>query len=176
MTLLIVGLGNPGPEYSATRHNLGFLMLDELVTSLDTVPVKTKALAKAWTADRDGVALYLLKPETFMNLSGNAVAPFMRTKKLAAKDLVVTHDDLDLPFGEIRVSRGASSGGHNGVQSVIDSLGTKDFTRVRIGIGRPPEGSAIDDYVLERWSRDEWEKLPGIIKEARKEIEKLFSR
>lgn len=120
--------------------------------------------------------MYILKPQTFMNLSGEAVAPFMRSKKLDADSLIVVHDDLDIPFGEIRVSRNASSGGHNGVQSIIDSLGTKDFTRVRLGIGRPPENVLADAFVLQRFKGEEEEKLPGIVYKTIAEIVKIFSR
>jgi peptidyl-tRNA hydrolase, PTH1 family len=175
MSYLIVGLGNPGKEYSASRHNLGFLAADKLASRLGAATTKTAALAKAWSAEKEGKRIFILKPETFMNLSGVAVASFMRTKKIPVGGLIVAHDDLDLPFGEIRVSRNSSSGGHNGVRSVIESVGSKDFARVRIGIGRPPENVPADKYVLERFTSEERSALPGIIDKAIAETEKIFS-
>jgi len=176
MTYLIVGLGNPGKEYEKTRHNLGFLVVDEIIARYDAVPSNTKLQTKLWTAKIANASVLMTEPQTFMNLSGNAVAPVVRTKKIATDHLVIVHDDLDLEFGKIRVSRGASAGGHNGVQSVIDALGTKDFTRVRIGIGRPVNDQPIEDYVLTRFSAEEKKQLTEIVDKTILEIEKLFSK
>jgi PTH1 family peptidyl-tRNA hydrolase len=176
MKFLIVGLGNPGENYSKTRHNLGFLVVDEMIARFDAVPSKTKLQTKLWTVKIAGTTVLMAEPQTFMNLSGNAVAPLIRTKKIALDRLIIVHDDIDLPLGSIRVSRGASAGGHNGVQSVIDALGTKDFTRVRIGIGRPTNDQPIEDYVLTRFSADEKKQLPALIDKTILEIEKLFSK
>ena len=176
MTYLIVGLGNPGKEYEKTRHNLGFLVVDEMIGRYDAVPSNTKLQMKLWTTKLAGTTVLLTEPQTFMNLSGNAVAPLARAKKIAPDHLIVVHDDLDLPFGSLRVSRNASAGGHNGVQSVIDTLGTKDFTRVRIGIGRPANDQPIEDYVLTRFNAEEKKQLPEIIDKSILEIEKLFSK
>jgi len=174
---LIVGLGNPGNEYAQTRHNFGFRVVDEIISLSSASSVNVRIQAEAWKGRLSGgPEMYILKPQTFMNLSGEAVAPFMRSKKLDADSLIVVHDDLDIPFGEIRVSRNASSGGHNGVQSIIDSLGTKDFTRVRLGIGRPPENVLADAFVLQRFKGEEEEKLPGIVYKTIAEIVKIFSR
>jgi PTH1 family peptidyl-tRNA hydrolase len=176
MTYLIVGLGNPGKEYEKTRHNLGFLVIDEMIERYDAVPTNTKLQTKLWTAKLGGATVLIAKPQTFMNLSGNAVAPLARTKNIAPDHIIITHDDLDLEFDKIRVSRGASAGGHNGVQSVIDALGTKDFTRVRIGIGRPVNDQPIEDYVLTRFSAEEKKQLTEIVDKTILEIEKLFSK
>lgn len=172
MAYLVVGLGNPGKEYARTRHNFGFDAVSVLVEKLEAAPTNTKLLAKTWTAKLNGQTVHILEPETFMNLSGNAVGPFLKAKKILPVNLVVVHDDLDLPFGNIRVSKNSSAGGHNGVQSIIDVLGTKDFTRVRLGVGRPPENMPTDVYVLARFSKEEVDALPGIIDQA---IEKIFS-
>jgi PTH1 family peptidyl-tRNA hydrolase len=175
---LIVGLGNPGKEYANTRHNLGFVVIDKLINESEAKPVKTKTQAKAWGMVREGFyySLNYLLPQTFMNLSGNAVSAFMKEKKIDLKNLIVVHDDLDIPFGEIRVSKNSSAAGHNGVQSVIDALGTKDFTRIRIGIGRPVNDQPIEDYVLTRFNAEEKKQLPEIIDKSILEIEKLFSK
>jgi PTH1 family peptidyl-tRNA hydrolase len=176
MSYLIVGLGNPGKEYERSRHNLGFFVVDEIVARHGAVSSNTKLQTKLWTTKLAGTTVLLTEPQTFMNLSGNAVAPLARAKKIAPDHLIVVHDDLDLPLGTIRISRGASAGGHNGVQSVIDTLGTKDFTRVRIGIGRPANDQPIEDYVLTRFTAEEKKQLPEIIDKSILELEKLFSK
>jgi peptidyl-tRNA hydrolase, PTH1 family len=176
MPFLIVGLGNPGDEYAETRHNFGFRVVDELVAKISAAKEKTRAKAQAWSGKMDKMVVHIIEPQTFMNLSGEAIVPFMKSKKIAADSLVVVHDDLDIPFGEIRVSRNVSAAGHNGVQSIIDSLGTQDFTRVRLGIGRPPENMPADRFVLQRFTAEEKKKLPEIIEKAISEIEKIFSR
>lgn len=124
---LVVGLGNPGPEYESTKHNVGFLALDQL-------------------APIDGVAR--LKPQTYMNLSGEAVAPLVRRYGLAPQRVIVLHDELDLPAGKVRVKMGGNENGHNGLKSITEHLGTRDYIRVRIGIGRPPAGVPVPDWVL----------------------------
>lgn len=167
---LIVGLGNPGKKYEKTRHNVGFMVVDALEKTLDLSPVKTKAQAEAWRAAKERSIGYLIKPQTFMNLSGNAVETFIKEKKIDAKNLIVVHDDLDLPFDTIRISQGASAGGHNGVQSIIDLIGTKNFTRVRVGIDHPQNGKTVDDYVLSQFSVDEKKELKDIITQASEKI------
>ncbi len=175
MNHLIVGLGNPGRKYRRTRHNLGFLVIDSLLDNLDSAPVNSQLPAEIWKAETEGGAAYFMKPQTFMNLSGSAIAPFMRTKGIAPERLVVIHDDIDLPFGKIRVRNGSSAGGHNVVQSIIEALATKDFTRVRVGVGRPPQGVAVEEYVLGLWNPQEDEKLLSIIEAARLKTEKILS-
>jgi len=172
---LIVGLGNPGTKYSKTRHNLGFLVVDELVKRYTAVSANTKLQTELWSVKRDGQTILLAEPQTFMNLSGNAVAPLCRAKKIGLDQLIIVHDDLDLPFGKIRVSHGASAGGHNGAASIISSLGTKDFTRVRVGIGRPASDQPIDDYVLSRFSAEEKKALPDLIDKVIDEVTKIIS-
>lgn len=154
---LIVGLGNPGPEYANTRHNAGFLVVDELLRrGLDRTKART------------------LKPDTFMNLSGHAVAEALRQTNMTAADVVVAYDDADIPFGDIRVRLGGSSGGHNGMQSIIDLLGTPDVTRVRVGIGRGENPDVpLDARVLGKWSKEEADALPALIAKAADEVEKL---
>jgi PTH1 family peptidyl-tRNA hydrolase len=166
MTYLFVGLGNPGEEYENTRHNAGFAAVDLLLEKLGATKIKTKLLASVARAKTESGEIFVMKPMTFMNESGNAVAPFVKTKKIPLKNTVVVHDDLDLPLGEIRVSKNASSAGHNGVQSVIDRLGSKDFTRIRLGIGPRPSKIPADKFVLGRFTNEEKTKLPDILDRA----------
>jgi peptidyl-tRNA hydrolase, PTH1 family len=176
MPFLIVGLGNPGDEYAETRHNFGFAVVDELVGKIDAPKEKTQARAEAWSGRLGKTKAFIIKPQTFMNLSGEAATAFMKAKKLSPINLIVVHDDLDIPFGAIRVSKNASAGGHNGVQSIIDSLGTQDFTRIRLGIGRPPENVPAEKFVLQRFTAEEKKQLPDIIGRAISEIEEIFSK
>lgn len=153
---LVVGLGNPGREYGGTRHNLGFRVLDDLASRLKA-PV-AKPLFKSFTgrAALNGKAVILAKPQTYMNLSGDAVSALMNWFKIPVTRLVVVFDDLDLPPGKIRVRPGGGHGGHRGMMSIMEKLGTGEFTRVRIGIGRPPSPDwDVADWVLGRLTEEE---------------------
>jgi PTH1 family peptidyl-tRNA hydrolase len=160
---LLAGLGNPGPAYQDTRHNAGFMVLDRLAGE-EGLSWRSRDEA-AWADWREG---YLLKPLTMMNLSGKAVAPVVRKKGLEASQILVVYDDLDLPLGKIRIRPGGSSGGHRGVASIIEHLGTADFPRLKIGIGRPP-GETIS-YVLGSFSPAEREILASVIPAATQAI------
>ncbi|MFY9484110.1 MAG: aminoacyl-tRNA hydrolase [Patescibacteria group bacterium] len=140
----IVALGNPGKKYENTRHNVGFMVADKI--QLKTQNSKLK----------------IIKPDTFMNRSGEAVAQF----KDRVGELVVIHDDIDLPLGTLRVRMGGASGGHKGVQSIIDTLGSDDFVRVRIGVSRPPQGVEAEEYVLKSFTKSEIEELEKVIDAA----------
>lgn len=148
---MICGLGNPGPSYANTRHNVGYQVVARIASARG---VKTAAwtthrgLARSCTVDVEGAAVALVQPLTFMNLSGQAVRPLLRRFNLAPAELLVVCDDLDLPFGSLRLRQSGSAGGHKGMQSIIDHLETQDFARLRIGIGRPPEGEDPAVYVL----------------------------
>lgn len=152
---LVVGLGNPGPRYAQTRHNVGFMVLDLLAgaiaASWGEEPYEALLARGRWA----GLDVYLLKPLTFMNLSGRAVAEACRRLRVAPAEIAVVHDDLDLPVGRLRLRRRGSAGGHRGVASVIAAVGTEEFGRVKIGIGRPPEGLTAADYVLQPFGREE---------------------
>jgi PTH1 family peptidyl-tRNA hydrolase len=161
---LIIGLGNPGKKYAKTRHNVGFRVVDEMEKSFDA------------TQDKN---LIFLKPDTFMNNSGKAVKQALKYSSLNTWDLIVVHDDVDLLFGDIRVSKDSSSAGHKGVQSIIDELGTKDFTRIRIGI-KPRGGQAeqkvdTEEFVLKNFTKNEEKELKEIIKKAVGLILRLLS-
>jgi PTH1 family peptidyl-tRNA hydrolase len=146
---LVVGLGNPGPEYRSTRHNAGFLVVERLAAR-HGVRLRHGLFANAESA-RVRVAsesVLLLRPLTYMNLSGRAVGPLARREQAAPEDVLLVHDDLDIPLGRLRVRSGGSAGGHRGVRSVLDALGSESVPRVRVGIGRPPDGVDAAQYVL----------------------------
>ena len=145
---LIVGLGNPGAEYARTRHNTGFLALDELAGMLGVKVERSRFRALTGTANYRGNKLILMKPQTYMNDSGKAVGPLMHFYKLAPEDLIVAHDDMDIPVGMIRIRKKGSSGGHNGIKSILAHFGDEHFARVRIGIGRPLPGWTVVNHVL----------------------------
>ena len=149
LSLLVAGLGNPGREYERTRHNVGWLVVDELARRLGT-SFRSKfsgAIAEARTADD---RLALLKPETYMNESGKSIAAAVRFFKLPPAELLVVHDDVDLEPGRLQARRGGGLAGHNGLRSIAQALGTQDFLRLRIGVGRPARGDRrpVSDYVL----------------------------
>lgn len=153
--VLIVGLGNPGPEYAANRHNVGFHCVDRLARAHAISLAQRKGKAVLGTGIIAGRKVALVKPQTFVNLSGEAVAPIARFFKIEPEDTLVIYDDLDLPLGVIRVRPSGSSGGHNGIKSIIEHLGTQAFARLRVGIGRPPGRMAPKDYVLQDFGPDE---------------------
>jgi PTH1 family peptidyl-tRNA hydrolase len=159
---LIVGLGNPGPKYLWTRHNVGFMVIDRL-SSLSGISVSRKNFSGlSGEGSYAGSRLLLLKPQTFMNLSGRSVAEVVRFHKLSLQDLVVIHDDLDVPFGRLKLKEGGGHAGHNGLRSLVQELGGNDFIRLRIGIGRPVHGDVVN-YVLTNFSADEMPDLPAIL-------------
>jgi PTH1 family peptidyl-tRNA hydrolase len=154
-TKLIVGLGNPGNEYEGTRHNVGFNLIDLLSQSYRIKVTKSSGKALLGDGDVLGRRVYLLKPQTFMNLSGEALSAFLRQKPLSAVDILVVTDDIHLALGRLRIRVTGSDGGHNGLKSVAAHLGTRDYPRLRIGVGEPNEPSHQVDYVLGRFSRAE---------------------
>ncbi len=152
---LIVGLGNPGRRYRGTRHNVGREVLDLLARQHRIVIETDDGWSETGRGTIDGHKVLLARPETYVNVSGTAVADLRRRHRIAPGDLFVIVDDLDLPVGTLRVREKGSHGGHNGLRSIIDALGTTDFPRVRLGVGRPPAGVDPADYVLQRPSSDE---------------------
>ncbi len=152
---IIVGLGNPGKKYERTRHNAGFLVVDALARSLrfDLSQEKYHALVgKGRIGDEE---VLLAKPQTYMNESGRSVGSILRFTYAKPADLIVVHDELDLPLGAVRVKSGGGHGGHNGLRSIIEHLGSPDFIRVRVGVGRPEPGRDAADYVLSTFTPDE---------------------
>lgn len=163
---LIVGLGNPGREYRNNRHNIGFMVLDQLAGKLDTSFSKMKMNALMTAVRYKGCRIILLKPQTFMNLSGKAAASFIRFYKLPLENLLVVYDDVDLPFQTLRMRPNGGDAGQKGVRSIIQELGTKDFPRLRVGINRPPGRMSVSSYVLLNFSDQEVETLPFVLDQA----------
>lgn len=161
---LLVGLGNPGPAYSLTRHNVGFMVLDALAEG-QGLRWRRDPLAEVAIWERPGGPALLLKPLTYMNASGMAVQWAMKEGGVPLERVVVVHDDLDLPFGRIRIRRSGGDGGHRGVRSVIEAIGPH-FLRLKIGIDRPPRKEEVIDYVLSPFREEEAQRLPEIIKRA----------
>jgi len=165
-TFLLIGLGNPGREYRDNRHNFGFMVIDQLAIRLGARGMKLQSKAIVTTAGYEGRKLLLAKPQTYMNLSGQSIQGLANFYKLPLDQLMVAHDDLDLPFGSIRIRPGGGPGGQKGVASAIERLGTKDFARLRLGIGRPPGRMDPADYVLQNFTREETKSLLEILGQA----------
>lgn len=165
---LIVGLGNPGSAYINSRHNIGFLVIKSLARAYK-IPLKKDRWACALSAKVRiaGHQVILAMPLTFMNLSGNAVRPLVKKNRIGLEDLLVVCDDLDLEFGRIKLKPRGSSGGHMGINSVIDCLASEDFARLRVGIGRPTGKMDAADYVLSPFAKKQAQELAGIIEDAR---------
>jgi PTH1 family peptidyl-tRNA hydrolase len=163
---LIVGLGNPGREYAATRHNLGWLALDELCSHA-SLPCgfKKKFQGEFAKGELDGRECVFLRPETYMNESGRSVQGAVAFFHAAPRDVIVLHDELDLPFGEVRVKLGGGHAGHNGLRSMIRDLGTPEFVRVRMGVGRPPPSftGEVADFLLSAFYAEERTQVPDIV-------------
>ena len=167
-TWLVVGLGNPGPGYAANRHNVGQMALAELAQRA-SAPFKSHKAAATVAEGRitmGGPRLILAKPNSFMNLSGGAVAALLKFYSLGADRLIVLHDELDIPFDSLKLKIGGGHGGHNGLRDIIAATGSGDFIRVRIGIGRPPGRQAAADFVLRDFSSDEKKVLPNLLVDA----------
>ena len=173
--LLVVGLGNPGPRYETTRHNLGFLVADILADRLGSgFKVHKKSGALATTGRLGGRSIVLAKPRVYMNESGRQVGPLANFYSVAPADVIIVHDELDIDFGRIRLKFGGGAAGHNGLRSVSSALGTNDFQRVRIGIGRPPGRKPGATFVLENFSTAERPEVGTICEQAADATELLI--
>ncbi|MDI6770549.1 MAG: aminoacyl-tRNA hydrolase [Anaerolineales bacterium] len=154
-TFLIVGLGNPGREYRENRHNIGFMLVDQLALKLETRFTRLQSKSLVSSAIYRGNKIILAKPQTYMNLSGQSVQGLLRFYKLPLTNLLIAHDDLDLPPGTIRIRPDGGSAGQKGMASILERLGTDEFPRLRLGIGRPPGQMQAPDYVLQDFSAAE---------------------
>jgi PTH1 family peptidyl-tRNA hydrolase len=172
--VLLAGLGNPGPAYAATRHNLGFRLVDRVGAALGASVVDRRYSALFGRARLAGRTLYLLKPQTYMNRSGLAVREALQGLGLGPEHLWVAHDDVDLPLGRLRLRLRGSSGGHRGVASVIEAVGTEGFGRIRMGIGRPPAGVETADYVLRPFTPEEEPEVDRMLERAAEAVETLL--
>jgi len=168
---LIAGLGNPGPKYTANRHNIGFRCLERLAAAHDLAFDRRQKRARVALGTIQGRRVVLAKPQTFMNESGRAVAPLVHFYKVPLERLLVVYDDLDLPLGTIRLRPEGGSGGHKGMRSIIEHLGSQEFPRLRIGIGRPPGHMDPAAYVLQDFSTEEETLLDEVLERAVAAIE-----
>lgn len=165
---LIVGLGNPGRKYKKNRHNIGFLALDHLAAEFSVDIRRRKFNAKYNTCSYNGTELVLVKPQTYMNLSGTALSGFISYFKLDnAQDILIIVDDIHLPFAALRMRARGSAGGHNGIRSVIDEIGSNVFARIRLGVGQPPRTDLLHAYVLSDFTETERTMMPQILDKAR---------
>ena len=172
---LVVGLGNPGPRYAGNRHNAGFLVLDELARRIGGKFKAHRGRADVIETHLAGRRVILAKPTSFMNLSGGPVASLRDFYKVPAEQLVVVYDELDIPFSAVRLKLGGGDNGHNGLKSITKSLGTRDYYRVRFGIGRPPGRQDPADYVLSDFSPLERRELPFHVDRAADAVEALLT-
>lgn len=176
MERLIVGLGNPGPEYEDTRHNLGFRVIDALCHKHKIQLDRWRYHAR-WGEGRIGrYPVVLAKPLTFMNLSGQAVKPLLKGLKKGPEDLIVIHDDIDLALGRIKIKSSGGDAGHKGIRSILDELGTDLFLRLRMGVGRPPRGAGVIDYVLSPFFSEEASEVCRAIEMAVSLVEELVRK
>jgi PTH1 family peptidyl-tRNA hydrolase len=163
MATLIIGLGNPGGEYTRTRHNVGWMCLDELESRGRFGRQRREGPAKIREGSLDGYDIVTARPQTYMNLSGRAAVHLVRRYGVPTEDLIVVHDEVDLPLGRIRLKRGGGAAGNKGVLSIADALRSQDFIRVRIGISRPTERDQMVDYVLDGFSPGERTRLAAVL-------------
>ena len=173
---LLVGLGNPGRRYRATPHNAGFRICDRFAEQNHLGEPAHKFQGVFWRDRLRGEDVGVLKPETYMNVSGDAVAEAVRYLPVEPSDLIVVFDDMDLPLGRLRIRPRGGSGGHRGLQSIIDSLGTKDFARLRLGVGRPPSGWKPTGYLLGRLGKESRQRLDEAVERAVEAVETLLWR
>jgi len=160
---LIAGLGNPGRQYKTSRHNIGFMLVDQLAAKLDISFSRVESRALVCKKKYEHRSIILAKPQTFMNLSGQAVGALVKFYKIPIENLMIVYDDVDLPFGKIRIRPSGGSAGQKGVVSIIDRLGTNEFPRLRMGLGRPPGRMQAASYVLRDFSQEELDFLPEIL-------------
>ena len=165
-TFLLAGLGNPGREYASTRHNFGFMLVDRIAVRLNARGLKVQSKAIVTDAKYEERKLILAKPQTFMNLSGQSVQGLVHFYKVPLTNVMILSDDLDIPFGTIRIRAAGGPGGQRGLSSILEKLGTKDIPRLRLGIGRPPGRMEPADYVLQNFSKDEQQTLSEVLDHA----------
>ena len=173
---MIAGLGNPGEEYSKTRHNIGFLVVEALASSLSLDINKSRFDALHTRGKIAGNDLFLVKPQSYMNRSGFPVQRLASYFKIQVPDIIVVHDDMDLEFGKLKIVQNRGHGGHNGVRSIIDALGRRDFIRVRVGVGHPGRGRNVTGHVLGGFAPDEQALLDDTISQATQACETILKR
>ncbi len=173
---LIVGLGNPGEKYAGTRHNIGFMVVQKIADS-SGVQLKKKGHQGVYGVGRvAGHESTLLMPQTFMNLSGASVGSAFKAHQLTMEDLIVVHDDIDQPFGALKVRVGGGHGGHNGIRHICQVLGTADFVRVKVGVGRPHAGGDVAQFVLSAFAASEQKNLVSVVDDSVRAVETIIER
>ena len=182
-TWLVVGLGNPGPQYAGNRHNVGQMVLDELAHRTGSLfrshrsnSVAAQARLGVLPGGRPGPPVVLAKPSSYMNVSGGPVAGLVRFFSVEPETVLVVHDELDLPFGTVKLKRGGGEGGHNGLRDITKALGTKEYVRVRVGIGRPPGRMDPADFVLRDFPSSERKDLPFLLGDAADAVELVVTQ
>ena len=163
---LVIGLGNPGPKYRYTRHNVGFMVIHRWARALGVRLLSRRFEGRSCSAGFQGNEVFLLCPQSFMNLSGKSVKACAETMGVKTENLLVVHDDLDLPLGRVKAAKKGGAGGHKGIQSLLDHLGTREFSRVRIGIGRPKLGEPIHEFVLNPFYREDRAAVEAMLQKA----------
>ena len=163
---LIVGLGNPGPAYATTRHNIGFMAVDRLVRKYGLTACRSRINAEIAEGDISGVRVLAAKPMAYMNRSGDPVSGIAQTHGIQCEDMVVIHDDIDLAYERLKITEKGGDGGHNGLRSLIDALGTDEFVRVRMGVGRPDGDIGVVDYVLDEFDANQRTTLEPFLSRA----------
>jgi PTH1 family peptidyl-tRNA hydrolase len=163
---LIVGLGNPGPEYELTRHNIGFMAVDRLIRKYGLTACRSRNNAEIAQGEIAGIPILTARPMAYMNRSGDPVSDIVRSHGIQCEDMVVIHDDIDLAYERLKIKEKGGDGGHNGVRSLIDALGTDDFVRVRMGVGRPEGDIGVVDYVLAKFDANQRTMLEPFLSRA----------
>jgi len=167
---LIAGLGNPGKEYRQSRHNVGFMVIDHLAEDLETPIKRVKFKAMIGIGTFENKQVILAKPQTYMNASGESIAPLLRYFKVPLENFIVVHDDLDIPFGNLRIRPSGGTSGQKGMKSIVEKLGSQDFPRMRMGIGRPPGRMDPVDYVLQSFTPDQVPIMEEVLDQAVKAL------
>ena len=172
---LIVGLGNPGKQYDMTRHNIGFHTIDYIADKYGAKLTKLKFKAVYGEATISGEKVYLVKPQTYMNLSGESVREAADFYKVDPEHIIVIYDDISLDVGQLRIRKKGSAGGHNGIKNIIAHLGTQEFPRIKVGVGDKPPRMDLADYVLSRFSKEDREKMEQAFKDAAEAVEVMIA-
>ncbi len=173
---LLVGLGNPGPKYSKNRHNIGFMVVDELARRTRAESFRSKFGAELTTCEVGGQRCALLKPQEYMNVSGRAVQRTAAFYQVEPREIVVIHDEIDLPLGTLRLKVGGGHAGHNGLRSIVQDLGSADFVRVRCGVGRPAGSRPVASFVLDDFGKAAEEEAKILVQEAADAVEEVIAR
>lgn len=172
---LIVGLGNPGSQYQLTRHNIGFMAVDFFLGDKKSSLEKKEFKSFFYKTKTQNTDLFFLKPQTFMNLSGDAVLEITQFYKIPLSNIIVIHDEIDQPFGKMKIQKNRGHGGHNGIRDISAKLGSSDYVRLRLGVGRPPHANMnVADYVLQKFNQDEFADLPNFLERSVQALESII--